>query len=130
MSRGVGLAVAIVALKTLSRKAVSAKPLTVPASASSYEQVKGRPYSAGPPEPIALPAGWRRMRGEEVGAAERAFAVRALKTKGAPGHRQVETLLDGTEVMALTEWHFHEPGGAVRPWGWHTGITLLVRDGG
>ena len=120
-----GLAVAIAALRALSRPGRGG--ITV--STTTYEQAKGRPFSAGPPQVISVPSGWRRMRGEEVGPAEGAFARRALTTKGTPGHQQIEVMPDGAEVMALTEWHHHEPGGPARPWGWHHGITLLVRAG-
>lgn len=122
----VGLAVAIAALRQLGRKASAApaaQEATVPVI--TYEQAKGRPYSAGPPQLITLPSGWRRMRGEEVGAAESAFARRALRTKGTPGHQQTEVMPDGTEVLAMTEWHYHDP--PAKPTGWHHGITLLVR---
>ena len=122
MNEAAGLAVAILALRKLSARKPEVSPVSL-----TYEQAKGRPYSAGPPEVIPIPDGWRRMKGEEVGAAETAFARRALKSKGTPGNQQIEVMPDGAEVMALTEWHYHEPGGSVRPWGWHHGITLLRR---
>ena len=127
MNDYVGLAVGLLALRALSRKGttVSKSSNTVPVI--TYEQTKGRTYEAGPPQVIPMPAGWRRMSGEEVGPEESAFAKAALRTKGTPGNQQLGTMTDGTEVMALTEWHYHQPQGPVRPWGWHHGITLLVR---
>lgn len=77
------------------------------------------------PTPLAVPSGWRRMKSEEVTGAHSAFAREALKNVGEPGQLQLRTI-DGQEVAAWTEWHYHEPGEA-KPWGWHRGITLLVR---
>lgn len=81
-----------------------------------------------PPPAMPIPKGWRRARPEELDDAAKEFAVAALQTKGEPGNIQIGAFADGRGLLALTEWHFHPPGGPVKPWGWHHGITLLVED--
>lgn len=83
--------------------------------------------SGSTPTPIAIPSGWRRAKSEEVMPDALGFARAALQTKGNPGNLQLGAFSDGRALAALTEWHYHEPGGAARPWGWHHGITLLVQ---
>lgn len=78
------------------------------------------------PTPLVVPSDWRRMKSTEVTGAHAGFARAALKNVGEPGQLQLSTI-DGRQVAAWTEWHYHEPGGPVKPWGWHRGITLLVR---
>ena len=83
------------------------------------------------PAIIPIPEGWRR--GEchpgkkcEVTSDAVKYANERRKNTGAAGTFTVKETATGT-FGALTEWHFHEPGGAKKPWGWHHGITILVR---
>lgn len=39
---------------------------------------------------------------------------------------QVEVDVDGRRVVARLERHFHPEGGAAKPWGFHTGVSLFV----
>lgn len=34
---------------------------------------------------------------------------------------------DGRDLIAFVEPHFHPTGGALKPWGWHKGVTLYER---
>ena len=84
---------------------------------------------AGLNEPVIstpIPAGWRRLASREVTPDVLAFANSAL---GAIGSRPYGTTMASSDgrVMAMVEQHFHEPGGPVKPWGLHHGITLLGR---
>lgn len=72
-----------------------------------------------------LPDGWRRMRQKEVTAEHTAFAIEARRQIGEIGKLQYSDV-GGQRVAALTEWHYHDPDGPIRPHGWHRGITLLV----
>lgn len=83
------------------------------------------PSAKSEPTALSVPSGWRRMRPEEVTGAHGGFANRMLKTIGEIGELRIGEI-EGERVAAWTEWHFHEPGGPVKPWGWHRGITLLV----
>ncbi|HEX7273097.1 MAG TPA: hypothetical protein VF420_13200 [Casimicrobiaceae bacterium] len=33
------------------------------------------------------------------------------------------------EMGVLLEWHYHDPGGPLRPWGWHKGASVFQRRG-
>jgi hypothetical protein len=39
------------------------------------------------------------------------------------------TASDGKTYATWVEQHYHEPGGAVKPWGLHHGVTLLTKVG-
>jgi hypothetical protein len=77
------------------------------------------------PRVVPVPDGYRRLKPAEVGPEELAFAKQCVKRVGKPGNQQRATI-GGREVLALTEWHYHEPGGALKPWGWHRGISLFT----
>jgi hypothetical protein len=108
------VAMAAARRRRMRRRAVTRLPTNVP------PQAKAEPTS------LPVPAGWRRMKAEEVTGAHGAFATRMLATIGEIGELRVGEV-EGKRVAAWTEWHFHEAGGPVKPWGWHRGITLLVR---
>lgn len=35
----------------------------------------------------------------------------------------------GRDIAAVIEPHYHPPGGAAKPWGWHKGVSLYERKG-
>lgn len=71
-----------------------------------------------------IPAGWRRMKQSEVTPELLAFA--SSQIAGVAQMPYGTTATHGN-VMALVEQHYHEPGGAAKPWGYHHGITLLTK---
>lgn len=76
-----------------------------------------------PPTPSPpIPNGWRRALPKEVNSAALSLAIDRVKSPGAVG-----TFVERDGFGSLTEWHFHEPYGPIKPWGWHRGITILVR---
>lgn len=80
------------------------------------------------PAVIPLPAGWRRAKGTEVTKDALAFARERVQNVKQPGYFETRETSSGT-FGALTEWHYHDPNGPLKPWGWHRGITILVRKG-
>jgi hypothetical protein len=34
---------------------------------------------------------------------------------------------NGKQYVAVKEWHYHEPGGPLKPWGWHPGVSILEK---
>lgn len=78
------------------------------------------------PAVIPVPAGWRRASSKEVTKEALAFANWRVKNVGQPGDFITRETSTGP-VGALTEWHYHEPNGPLKPWGWHRGITILVK---
>jgi len=87
---------------------------------------KARTIITGPiPAVIPIPAGWRRAKTAEVTSDALALAKERVKSPGAPGTFVTRETPTGT-FGSLTEWHYHEPNGPVKPWGWHHGITILL----
>lgn len=35
---------------------------------------------------------------------------------------------DNLDVLAAIEQHFHPVGGLLKPWGWHKGVSLFIRQ--
>jgi hypothetical protein len=100
------------------------------------------PSPTPPPNPIqpgesvrvalAVPSGWRRVTGTEVSALPE-LGVRANTLRNSPGFTSMPygtlapfTASDGKTYATWVEQHFHEPGGPVKPWGLHHGVTLLA----
>ena len=45
---------------------------------------------------------------------------------GAPIGTTDTEVLGEQWIMFVVEPHYHEPGGAAKPWGWHKGATVFV----
>lgn len=73
-----------------------------------------------------IPEGWRRAKDADIKANPGALEL-ARSLQQTPGDIGRLVLGDNGQFAAWTETHFHEPGGPVKPWGLHKGITLLVR---
>lgn len=81
---------------------------------------------------VAIPAGWRRATNDEVRELPE-LARQAIALRNATGFTSMQygtlspfTASDGRVFATFIEQHFHEPGGAIRPWGLHHGVTLLA----
>jgi len=90
------------------------------------------PIKAGLDEPVIstpIPAGWRRLQTAEVTPELLGFARSALGSIGSEPYGTTTSFKSSTggEYMAMVEQHYHTPGGPVKPWGLHHGITLLTR---
>lgn len=115
--------------------------LTRPAQAATSPE----PKLPSPPSPswgeaqrvaLAVPAGWRRATSTEIAAlpelVSQANALRSASgfTSLPYGTLNPFTASNGQTYATWIEQHYHEPGGAVKPWGYHHGVTLLARAGG
>lgn len=84
---------------------------------------------------IAVPASWRRVTSAEVAAlpelGARANAVRSAAGFSSSLYGTLTPFVasDGKTYATLIEQHWHEPGGALQPWGLHHGVTILARVG-
>lgn len=76
------------------------------------------------PAPV-IPDGYRRMTGKEVTAANGKMAQKLL----ALPYGAVQEFVDeqGRHLLGALETHFHEVGGAAKPWGWHKGVSLYIK---
>ncbi|HXK18149.1 MAG TPA: hypothetical protein VNG33_10125 [Polyangiaceae bacterium] len=76
-------------------------------------------------KPPSLP-GYSRMRASDVPASIRPKLPPLLAS---PLGTVTKLPTDGRDIAAVIEPHFHEPGGPVKPWGWHKGVSLYERKG-
>jgi hypothetical protein len=83
---------------------------------------------------LAVPAGWRRATNSDVAAlpelGTRANALRSTPGFTSMAYGTLAPFVASNGVMYATwvEQHYHEPGGAAKPWGLHHGVTLLVSE--
>jgi hypothetical protein len=83
--------------------------------------------------PLSLPSGWRRATSSEVSALPE-LAIRANALRSTPGFTSMQygtlapfTAGDGKTYATWIEQHYHPPGGATQPWGYHHGVTILAK---
>jgi hypothetical protein len=80
------------------------------------------------PVTVPIPSGWQRLSSSavtpELGQAAR--SILAAHSGDPYGTLVPFTASDGQQYAGLIEQHYHPPGGAAKPWGYHTGVTLLV----
>lgn len=100
---------------------------------SSTEPMKPEQYGETEKVPLAVPAGWRRVKNAEVSALPelRSAAVALRGSSGFTGlpYGTMSPLVasDGKTYATWVEQHYHEPGGPTKPWGLHHGVTLLAK---
>ncbi len=71
-----------------------------------------------------VPAGFGQVRGR-VPAEASAKASELLASTQFGEVTPFEA--SGKQYVGVKEWHYHEPGGPAKPWGWHEGVTVLER---
>lgn len=73
----------------------------------------------------------RRLTNTEVTPAIGAEAKRILKLNHAdPFGTEIPFQADGREYVARIEEHYHPPGGPLKPWGHHPGVSVFAVVGG
>lgn len=114
----------------LIAKKVQAQPMISPKSPEA-------PPTYGETTRVSLPVpvGWRRVTNAEVAALPE-LRSEATSLRNTPGFTTMAygTLTpfvasDGKTYATWVEQHHHEPGGAIKPWGLHHGVTLLAKLG-
>lgn len=118
-------------LLLLTRRAKAATP-SAPAPTPTAEPMV---YGETTRVPLAVPSGWRRATSVEVVALPE-LSARANELRSSPGFTSLPygslypfTASDGRAYALWVEQHYHEPGGSVKPWGYHHGVTILARIG-
>ena len=91
-----------------------------PAQALSGRSLADGPPPA-PPQPPP-PQGHRRAKASDVITDEMKAAARGSLVN------PIGTLLPFDGWAIQIEWHFHEPDGPVKPWGWHKGATVYFAE--
>ena len=102
--------------------------LTRKASAATAKQIYGETKRVV----LLVPDGWRRMTSAEVTALPE-LIDEAKMFRSYPGFTSLPygsltpfVASDGKMYAIWVEQHFHEPGGPIKPWGYHHGVTLLA----
>lgn len=75
---------------------------------------------------VPVPAGWQRMSGDAV-TPELASISRSIINVHASDPYGTLVPIDAAHA-ALIDQHFHPPGGPLKPWGFHHGVSLLERS--
>ncbi len=102
------------------------KPGAVAASgSSSSSEPSNVPVEFRDFKPPPMP-GYSRMKGSDVPAA---IMPKLRPLLAAPLGTITKLPTDGRDIAAVIEVHFHEPGGPVKPWGYHKGVSLYERKG-
>jgi hypothetical protein len=71
--------------------------------------------------------GLRRLKKAETSPAMLQVAADIVKRHYAkPVGTEITVDVDGKQVVARIERHFHPEGGPVKPWGFHPGVSLFV----
>jgi hypothetical protein len=103
-------------------------------SSSKSEPEPEKTYGETTLVALAVPAGWRRVMNAEVSALPE-LSVQANSIRSEPGFTLMAygtlrpfVASDGRTYATWVEQHYHEPGGAARPWGLHHGVTILTRS--
>ncbi len=69
----------------------------------------------------------RRMQKAEITPAMLQLAAQVVRKHYAkPVGSEVTVEIDGKQVTARIERHFHPEGGPVKPWGFHPGVSLFI----
>lgn len=122
-----GAAVTAVGLLLLKKRTVVHTPPSVPSVP---------PVSYGETKKVALsvPSGWRRATNAEVSALPE-LVSHASALMNTPGFTSMTygslapfIASNGNTYAMWIEQHFHEPGGAAKPWGLHHGVTILAQS--
>ena len=88
--------------------------------------------SATPVERISPPhllenRGLRRLKKAETSPAMLQLAASIVKRHYAkPVGTEIAVEVEGKQVVARIERHFHPEGGPVKPWGFHPGVSLFI----
>ena len=121
--------------------AVTATILTIAKKAQGQTEIMPKtpdePPTYGEATHVALPVpdGWRRVTNAEVialpelGAAATALRNTSGFTTMTYGTVTPFVASDGRTYATWVEQHYHEPGGVLKPWGLHHGVTLLAKLG-
>lgn len=128
------------AFKSPTSVAAAAAPVTV-VSATSLSSIAPVTTVASPnaahlspnAERISPPRllenrGLRRLKKAETSPAMLQVAASIVKRHYAkPVGTEITVDVEGKQVVARIERHFHPEGGAVKPWGFHPGVSLFIK---
>lgn len=90
------------------------------AAASSVERI-------APPH-LLENRGLRRLKKAETSPAMLQLAASIVKRHYAKATgTEITVDVEGKQIVARIERHFHPEGGVVKPWGFHPGVSLFIK---
>lgn len=98
----------------------NAAPVVVIAAQAAAERIS--------PPHLLENRGLRRLKKAETSPAMLHLAADIVKrhyTK--PVGTEITVEVEGKQVIARIERHFHPEGGPVKPWGFHAGVSLFIK---
>lgn len=115
--------------------AVATATLAAPAALSVAEPIPApvANVTSTPTEHISPPRllenrGLRRLKKAETSPGMLQVAASIVKRHYAkPVGTEITVDIDGKQVVARIERHFHPEGGPVKPWGFHPGVSLFIK---
>jgi len=106
--------VAVAVAPSLPRPSTAAVEATAPAERIS-------------PPHLLENRGLRRLKKAETSPAMLQLAAQLVRKHYAkPVGTEVTVEIEGKQVIARIERHFHPEGGPVKPWGFHPGVSLFI----
>jgi hypothetical protein len=116
------------AATTASTRAALQGEGTEPVTAATLDATPALPAAERISPPHLLEnRGLRRMRKAEISPAMLQVAAQIVRRHYAkPVGTEVTVEVEGKQVVARIERHFHPEGGPVKPWGFHPGVSLFI----
>ncbi|PKK89836.1 MAG: hypothetical protein CVV64_12510 [Candidatus Wallbacteria bacterium HGW-Wallbacteria-1] len=100
-----------------------------PSQSGTAVAVKPAVKPAAKPVAPLSGSGLRRIKGSEVTPDITANAKRILKENHSkPFGTEIPFESAGKRYVGRIERHYHPPGGALKPWGYHPGVSILAAE--
>ena len=120
-------------LKAFKATTKSVTPAPVIASQAVVIPMPSTLALQAPAERISPPhllenRGLRRLKKAETSPVMLAVAAQIVRRHYAkPVGTEITVELEGKQIVARMERHFHPEGGSVKPWGFHPGVSLFIK---
>ena len=126
----VGPGVATVSAKSAPARQMSVAKRTVSAAPTPVAAASASDASVVVAEPAAAPVAKRRLRRlkhQDLNMDLMLASADLIKRHHAKRFgSEIEVEIAGKPYVARIERHFHPEGGAVKPWGFHPGVSLFA----
>jgi hypothetical protein len=110
---------------TLQHPAVVAAADDVAVAASDVSAAVAQPASV----PVAKPRRLRRLKHQELNRELMLVSAELIKRHHAQRlGSEIPLEVAGKPYVARIERHFHPEGGAIKPWGFHPGVSLFAAE--
>jgi hypothetical protein len=115
------------AARTATQAVASTRADATPNAAPVVIAVQAPAERISPPH-LLENRGLRRLKKAETSPAMLKLAASIVKRHySKPVGTEITVEVEGQQVIARIERHFHPEGGAVKPWGFHPGVSLFIK---